>query len=134
MQQSALDNLFSEAQLKRIFPEHLTDRFFEVLLGDAEDGAYDIRLVFDGCNEGELNFAFHLIERPGKCLVCSLTYGLPEVFRRHPVIDLEGVVAAIGKCLNGSARFSGWRLGKTREIARGLHAIPLKIELEATSR
>lgn len=130
MPQTPYNQLFAPERLNEIFPEDRADRFFEALLGDVEDGTYDIRLIFEGSDRRHLNFSFHLIERPGKCLVCSRTYGLPDVFRRHPIIDLDGVVAAIDQTLNGTARCGPWRLERTREISRGLHAIPLVIELQ----
>ncbi len=53
---------------------------------------------------GRLHFDLQLKERPGKCLACNVTYGLPQVFTRHPVIDLKGVVREIETLLNGSAK------------------------------
>ncbi len=124
------EDLFSADHLRQILPEDRADRFFEALFGDAEEGSFDIRLVFEG-KEGQcLRFAFHLHERPGKCLTCSRTYGLPDVFKRHRVIDLPGIIDHIDQTLNGRHRCGRWQLERTREMAKGLHAIPLLIQLE----
>jgi hypothetical protein len=45
------------------------------------------------------------------------------VFKRHPVINVNGVVEEIGKRLNGKFQCSGWELGATRELSRELHVI-----------
>jgi hypothetical protein len=124
------EELFSADYLRKILPEDRADHFFEALLGDPEEGSFDIRLVFEGKEGHCLRFAFHLQERPGKCLTCSRTYGLPEVFKRHPVINLLGIIDQIHQTLNGSHRIDRWQLERTREIAKGLHAIPLLIQVE----
>lgn len=123
-------DLFSEAQLAGIFPGDRADRFFDALLGDAEEGAYDIRLAFKSFTGAQLHFDLELHQRPGKCLACNLTYGLPTVFARHPVIDVQGVVDRIDAMLDGQGRCAGWRLGATREINRQLHVVPLLIDIE----
>ena len=125
-----LNELFSEERLAKIFPEDRADRFFDALLGDPAEGAYDIRLIFRQQTENRLEFEFQLTQRPGKCLVCSLTHGLPKVFSRHPVIDVKGVVAQIGRQLDGLATCVDWKLGDTHEISRQLHVIPLSVFLE----
>jgi hypothetical protein len=117
----------SEETLSRIFPPERTDAFFEALYGDSEEGAYDIRLVFRRQEQDELFLEFLLEQRRGKCLACNLTYGLPEVFSRHPVIDLGGVARQVGALLGRTVE--GWRLERTREVSRDLHAIPLIITL-----
>jgi hypothetical protein len=122
--------LFSPTTLAAIFPAERADRFFEALLGDAGEGAYDIRLVFAGADAEHLHFHFQLLQRPGKCLSCSVTYGLPHVLARHPVIDVAGVVGQIVGRLNGHRRCSDWHLGKTSEVSRRVHTIPLTIRLE----
>lgn len=130
MTDDAYTTLFSPAALEAIFPAERTDLFFEALLGDPGEGAYDIRLVYAGADAERLQFHFHLRQRPGKCLTCSLTYGLPHVLARHPVIDVAGVVGQIEGRLNGRRRCGDWRLGKTMEVSRHLHIIPLSIRLE----
>jgi hypothetical protein len=52
--------LFSEETLSGIFPGERADAFFEALYGDAEEGAYDIRLVFRRQEKNELSFEFLL--------------------------------------------------------------------------
>ncbi|VFQ43708.1 pancreas/duodenum homeobox protein 1 [Desulfoluna butyratoxydans] len=122
-------SLFTADFLAEVFPADLSDQFFEALYGDAEDGAYDISLVYAGEGDKSLEFELHLTQRPGKCLVCSLTYGLPEVFTRHPLINLKGLVAKIDAALGESATCGEWRIGRTREVSRALHVVPLSISL-----
>ncbi|MCP4747624.1 MAG: pancreas/duodenum homeobox protein 1 [Desulfobacteraceae bacterium] len=122
--------LFQQETLDKVLPAQRTDEFFEALLGDAQDGAYDIRLRFKDCEHDQLLFELELHERPGKCLACHLTYGLPKVFSRHPVINLDHVVKKIDELLNGHVRCRTWRLGPTREINRKLHVVPLIIGID----
>jgi hypothetical protein len=119
--------LFSDETLAGIFPGERADAFFEALYGDAEEGAYDIRLVFRRQERNELSFEFLLEKREGKCLACNLTYGLPEVFSRHPVLDVKGVAGAIGRLMQREV--AGWKLGRTKEVSRDLHTIPLTVSL-----
>ena len=122
--------LFSEERLRELLPPERADRFFEALLGDAADGAYDIGLAFKNSRNGCLTFDILLKQRPGKCLACNLTYGLPQVFSRHPVIDIAGLVRQIETRLAGRFRCTQWELGTTREVNRKLHTIPLTVHLE----
>jgi len=128
---SAFTALFSAEVMDRLFPRSRTDRFFEALFGDSGDGAYDIALVLKNAEHASLCFEFELHRRPGKCLRCNLTYGLPEVFKRHPVIGLKQVIDGIEACLDGKWRCRQWTLGQTREVSRALHTIPLTVVLEA---
>lgn len=121
--------IFSPGEMERLFPHHLSDDFFEALLGDAREGAYDIRLAFKSASTQHLSFELELHRRPDKCLVCSLTYGLPKVFARHPIINLSGLVQRISDRLNGRAIISKWKLGRTLEISKDLHVVPLIIDL-----
>ena len=125
------DDLFTPDTLSQLFPEDRSDRFFDALYGDAEEGAYDIRLDYGGVRENRIQFLLRLTQRPGKCITCSLTYGLPEVFSRHPIININGLVQNIESLLNGRVRCVGWQLGSTREISKNVHAIPLDIFLES---
>ncbi|WP_373499538.1 pancreas/duodenum homeobox protein 1 [Desulfococcus sp.] len=127
MPQINFEQIFSSDHLSAIFPNHRADDFFEALFGDTEDGAYDIALAFKKAASNELTFEFRLKRRPGKCLACNLTYGLPQVFSRHPVIDIGGIVNKVDHLLNGQAQCGEWRLGSTQEISRDLHVIPLVI-------
>ncbi|MDX9787529.1 MAG: pancreas/duodenum homeobox protein 1 [Desulfobacterales bacterium] len=121
--------LFTPETLASLFPDEKSDRFFDALFGDASEGAYDIRLSFIEHNCNSLHFELQLIQRPGKCLGCHLTYGLPQVFSRHPVIDIKGLVDDIGKLVEGRCQIEKWQLGATRELSRELHVIPLTIYL-----
>ena len=123
------DDVFDERQMKSIFPESVADAFFDALLGDSSEGAYDIDLSFDKAYEDRIIFQFRLSKRPGKCLHCSLTYGLPEVFSRHPVINIKEIVRKISGLLQGKGTVDRWEIGKTREIDDGLHIIPLAVYL-----
>jgi hypothetical protein len=121
--------LFSRQVLNEIFPPDRSDRFFEALFGDAAEGAYDISLTYRSANDDCIDFEFQLKQRPGKCLACNLTYGLPDVFKRHPIIDVAGVVRRIDAHLTNGKRCGEWVLGRTREISRELHALPLSVSL-----
>ncbi|MBT3259051.1 MAG: pancreas/duodenum homeobox protein 1 [Deltaproteobacteria bacterium] len=125
-----LKGIFTQDDLEKLFPVGRADAFFESLFGDAEEGAFDIGLVFKAHRGNELHFEFQLRQRPGKCLACNLTYGLPKVFKRHPVIDVSGLAGEIEKRLNGKFRCGQWELGATREVSNDLHVIPLVISLE----
>lgn len=124
--------IFTDDLLAELFPAGRTDEFFEALYGDIEEGVYDIRLAYEGHDPERktLQFNLNLSERPGKCLACHLTQGLPEVFSRHPIINVAGIVAKIDKQLGGTASCTDWRLGSTRNISSKLYAVPLTIQLD----
>lgn len=130
MTQDPFENLFTTDRLEGLFPAERADRFFEALFGDAGEGAFDIRLDYQGFQESRLRFVFKLTERPGKCLSCSRTYGLPHVFSRHPVIDVAGVVDGIALLLDGAYHCGAWEMGRTLEIDRGTHVVPLTINID----
>lgn len=119
--------IFTPEFLDEIFPPSRTDAFFEALFGDAEEGAYDIRLRFEKHVPGELTFAFQLHQRPGMCLACNLTYGLPQVFTRHPVLAVGDLARTLGERIGRVP--ASWALGSTREISRSLHVIPFTVKL-----
>ena len=123
--------IFSRTTLRELFPQERTDAFFDALFGDASEGAYDIELSFDRYDRAarNLRFLLNLRERPGRCLACNLTYGLPEVFARHPVIDLKGLVRDIEGRLGGEMVCGDWLLGRTVQQDNALHSIPLEIEV-----
>ena len=125
-----MNDIFTSDVLKELFPDHLSDLFFDALYGDAKEGVYDIRLKFKGQRENSLEFELHLVHRAGKCLNCHLTYGLPQVFSRHPIININGLVQNIGKLIDGFASCADWQLGGTREMSSDLHVIPLIILLD----
>lgn len=119
MSQECLD----QQKLDELFPPSLSDKFFEAIYGDAEEGAYDIVLTCKGISKDEADFAFELRRRPDKCLKCSLTYGLPEVFRKHPLLDIPGLSAKLGSIL-GWKNFD-WQIFPVEEVNEDLHIIPL---------
>ncbi|MBW2367839.1 MAG: pancreas/duodenum homeobox protein 1 [Deltaproteobacteria bacterium] len=129
MATNTLDEIFTPVFLENLFPETRSDNFFEALFGDAQEGAFTIQLKFREQVQNELQFELHLKRRPGKCLVCNLTYGLPQVFSKHPVINIQGVVDEIGKQIGNGYRLDGWQLGATREASRDVHVVPLTISL-----
>ena len=122
--------LFNRETLDELFPADRADQFFDALFGDADEGAYDIRLNYKELKSNQLIFDLELHQRPGKCLVCNLTYGLPNVFSRHPIINVQGVVDQINQLMDGHGRCAGWKLGNTSEISRQLHVVPLTIDIE----
>ena len=109
----------------------MSDDFFEALYGDADEGAYNISLSFISYDPEQkiLSFELQLHEKPGKCLACNLTYGLPEVFSRHPLINIKGLVEKIEVHLGGDTKCISWELGHTRTPDSTMHAIPLIIQL-----
>ncbi len=124
-----LENLFTTDALAGLFPDNRADRFFDALYGDVDEGAYDIGLAFKSAGEDRLLFEFRLLQREGKCLACNLTYGLPTVFSKHPIINVAGVVEKIDAMLDGQAKVDKWVLGSTKEISRTIHVIPLTLYL-----
>jgi len=129
MKTEAFDDIFTQNTLKNLFPKDRADCFFDALFGDASEGAYDISLDFMEGDQGKLRFQFGLKQRPGKCLACNLTYGLPQVFSRHPVINMKGLIRDIDHLLDGQAKCRDWQFGRTREISKTLHVIPLSVSL-----
>ena len=125
-------SIFTSAALSNIFPPDRTDQFFEALLGDAADGSYNIELAYAGSSANQLQFDLRLHQRPGKCLACNLTYGLPQVFSRHPVINLKQVIRRLDQLLGDNANCLDWHLGRTREVNRELHVVPLYIGLNGS--
>jgi hypothetical protein len=127
-----LSDIFTDSTLTKLFPPEKADEFFDALFGDASEGAYDISLKFITYvpDDKELHFELHLTERPGKCLACNLTYGLPEVFSRHPLININGLVTDINATLNGLLKTKEWSLKNTRTISANLHVIPFVIQVE----
>lgn len=123
------ERLFTQDTLRDLFPRDRADLFFEGLYGDLSEGAYDITLVFKGQDRDTLHFEFQLEQRPGKCLACNLTYGLPQVFSRHPIINIKGLVQEINQLLGEQWKCTDWKLGVTREVSRMLHVIPLLISI-----
>ncbi len=117
--------IFTAEWAAQTFPASRTDAFFDALFGGAEEGAYDIDLSFEKDHGACLEFVFNLRQRPGKCLVCNLTYGLPQVFTRHPVINAKGVAEQVGQTLGKPVQ--KWELKQTREVSSAHHHIPFFI-------
>ncbi|MBG0789833.1 MAG: pancreas/duodenum homeobox protein 1 [Desulfovibrionaceae bacterium] len=124
---SRYGDIFTDERLRTIFPPERADDFFEALFGDAEEGSYDIELGYVGHRDAALEFVLRLIQRPGKCLACNLTYGLPKVFARHPVINAGGIAEAVAEAAGHAS--ATWQFGNTREDSRELHVVPLIITL-----
>ncbi len=124
------NDLFTDEVLKNLFPGDRADRFFDALFGDSTEGAFDISLGYMRHDQGGLQFELRLRQRPGKCLACNLTYGLPQVFSRHPVININGLIQEIEKVMGGQVKCTDWKLGRTREISNELHTIPLFVSLD----
>ena len=124
------DTVFTKEWTAEAFSPERTDAFFDALFGDAEEGAYTIALRFVQGGSGTLEFAFDLHQRAGKCLVCNLTYGLPQVFARHPIINVKALVEKICLAVGADPAKATWKLGVTKEISNALHSVPLLITLE----
>ncbi|MFN2353930.1 MAG: pancreas/duodenum homeobox protein 1 [Desulfopila sp.] len=129
MKKEAIDALLTPEYLQQVFPKTKADDFFEALLGDAEEGSYDISLSYRGCNDTSIHLEVQLKERPGHCLACNLTQGLPTVFSRHPIINIKGLVEQVSSDLGDDIDCRDWSLGYTQQKSSGLHAIPLTISL-----
>lgn len=126
MNQTTVKNIFTREFCDALLPPETSDRFFEALYGDESEGAYDIMLECISITPDRIVLAFNLTQRPGKCLVCSLTYGLPNVFARHPLINIKGIIRKIREA---GVPVKDWRLGKTSENSSTVHVIPLYIDL-----
>lgn len=122
--------LLTPEKLSKIFPKDRSNQFFDALFGDPDEGAFDIELAYRDFRGDTLTMELLLHERPNRCLACNLTQGLPQVFSRHPIINIQGVVKEIEALLGGSHRLGTWSLGYTEQPKRSLHAIPLKITVE----
>ena len=132
MEQGQIKKRIDRESLDRLFPPDRSDFFFEALYGDINEGAYDIQLEFKSYSQGKLELEFHLKQRPDKCMVCNLTYGLPEVFERHPIINIKGLTKKLEELFEGMIRCTSWKLGSTAEMSNTLHVIPLVVEIEET--
>jgi len=131
MQQQDLNELFTKDVLEDLLPPQLSNDFSEALYGDAAEGAFNISLSFVDYDpeQKKMFFELQLHEKPGKCLACNLTYGLPKVFSCHPLLNIKGMVEKIESLLGGETKCIGWELGTTQTPAASMHAIPLIIQL-----
>jgi hypothetical protein len=123
--------LFSKEFMTQVFPPERTGQFFEALFGDAEEGAYDIRMSYLSGTEKTMDFLFELHQRGNACLACNLTHGLPHVFQRHPIINVRGVAEALARRAGWEDGHWEWQLGSTEEVSRALHVIPLRLIKQA---
>jgi len=129
MTTDTIKTVLTKENLARIFPKERTNDFFEALFGDANEGAYDIELAYRECDGSTLIMDLLLHERPNCCLACNLTQGLPQVFSRHPVINITGVVRELNTLLGDEYTCGDWSLGHTEQLSQSLHAIPIKIAI-----
>lgn len=118
-----------QEKLDAIFPPERTDEFFEALYGDVDEGPYDIRLVCNEIGEDYIALALDLARRPGKCLACNFTHGLPPVFSRHPLINAAGLARDAAAMLGWHGDVE-WEFLPTREISDELHSVPLIVKLK----
>jgi len=125
-----IKEIFEREVMGNLFPKERADQFFDALFGDPDEGAFNISLQFKGYDRNKLLFEFHLSQRPNKCLACNLTAGLPEVFSRHPVINVKGVIREIDRLLDDRGKCADWKLGRTQEVSDECHVIPLVIFFE----
>ncbi len=123
-------SVLNKENLAKIFPRERANEFFDALFGDAAEGAYDIELAYRETRGDTLVMDLRLHERPNRCLACNLTQGLPQVFSRHPIINIKGIVKDIEMLLGNTHRCASWSLGYTEQQSRSLHVIPLKIVVE----
>lgn len=121
------EKCLTRVELDKLFPPERTDEFFDALYGGAEEGAYDIRLACRNITDDKANLAFQLVRREGKCLLCSLTDGLPEVFKRHNIINAAGIAAEVAKML-GWQNGANWSIGEKMDINEDLQMIPFVVE------
>lgn len=124
------EEIFTPVELKNIFPPQRSDDFFDAFYGGSEDSHFDIRFDFAGTRDNKLIFSFELIQRPGKCLACNMTYGLPHVFARHPIINVKGLAGDIASRMGADPSTLKWTLGETLTKSSELHEIPLIISVE----
>jgi hypothetical protein len=52
--EAKFDEIFSKDVMTEIFPSEKADEFFELLYGDADEGAYDIELSYNGCQSRKM--------------------------------------------------------------------------------
>ncbi len=122
-----MSSTLNQEFLDTLLPAERSNEFFDAMYGDAEEGAYDIKLALRSVDDQCVKLAFELHQRPEKCLVCSLTYGLPQVFQRHPLINTASMAKEIAKALGWDPESISFELGRTEEHGQALHYIPFII-------
>lgn len=131
MTTDTIEAVLTKENLAKIFPKERANDFFEALFGDANEGAYDIELAYKEDDGKTLVMDLLLHERPNCCLACNLTQGLPQVFSRHPIINVKGIVQEIDTLLGDKVKCGEWSLGYTKQYSRSLHAIPITIAIDS---
>jgi len=123
-----LKEIFNEKVLKQLLPPERIEAFFEAFYF-GEEPAYHLQLGWGESTEGLVRLELQLHARPGKCLACNLTWGLPQVLEKHPLLNLDKTVQDFEKLLPQGHKVKKWYLGHTEERSPELHVIPLLIEL-----
>jgi len=123
-----LEHLFDEKTLEELLPREQVEAFFEAFYF-GEEPAYDLSLGFRGVRGNLLLLELQLKARPNQCLACNLTWGLPGVMERHPMLNLEGVVRRLESKLPEGMKVASWELGATEQKNPDLHVIPFLIRL-----
>ncbi len=120
-----------ETLIRSLLPKEKIEEFFEAFYF-GEEPAYELELGLRGWEPEKrlLTLELRLKARPGKCLACNLTSGLPEVFKRHPILNLAKVAEEAVKKLGDGYELESWDLGWTEQITRDLHVIPLIIKVK----
>ncbi len=129
MDENKVREILTRQFMETLFSQERSNDFFDAFYGGSEDSHFDIRMAFDGTRDNQLHFAFELIQRPGKCLACNMTYGLPHVFARHPVINIRELVEDIASALALDSSGLTWSLGNTFTQSSERHKIPLVISV-----
>lgn len=130
MDTQKIKEILTPQKLETLFPAQRSDDFFEAFYGDAQDSHFDIKLQLGKIENDRIILEFHLIQRPGKCLACNMTYGLPHVLTRHPVINIEGLVNDLATLAGLAPSSLKWTLENTSEKSSELHVIPLIISIK----
>ncbi len=122
-----IEAFFTPETLEELLPREQVEAFFEAFYF-GEEPAYDLALGFGGIQGNVLRLELLLKARPGQCLACNLTWGLPEVFARHPMLDLAGMIKRLEDKL--SYAVESWELGPTEERGPDLHVVPVFVRLK----
>ncbi|OAG27843.1 hypothetical protein [Thermodesulfatator autotrophicus] len=119
-----------EKWIKSLLPEERVQEFFEAFYFGEEPAYYlDLGLREWRPEKGRVVLELRLTARPDKCLACNLTSGLPPVLKKHPILNLAGIVSEIAQKLEPGYKVDSWDLGWTEEVNHDLHVIPLVIKV-----
>ncbi len=121
-----IEKLLGPETLNELLPRQNVESFFESFYF-GEEPAYDLSLGFGGISGDLLRLELLLKARPGQCLACNLTWGLPEVMAKHPMLDLAGMIKRLEEKL--AVNVASWELGPTEERGADLHVIPILVRL-----